>query len=80
MSLNPAKCAFGVKGGKFLSFVVTQRSIKSNLKKIQALINMKSLATIKDVQSLAGRVVTLNKFISKVTDKFILFFKTLKKA
>lgn len=80
MSLNPAKCAFGVKGGKFLSFVVTQRGIKSNLKKIQALINMKSLATIKDVQSLAGRVVTLNRFISKVTDKFILFFKTLKKA
>ena len=23
MSLNPAKCAFGVRGGKFLGFIVT---------------------------------------------------------
>lgn len=38
MSFNPAKCAFGVKGGKLLGFVVTQRGIKANPDKIHALV------------------------------------------
>ena len=33
-----------------------------------------------EVQSLAGRVAALNKFISKASDKCHIFFKTLKKA
>ena len=49
MSLNPAKCAFGVRGGKFLVFVVIKRGIDANPKKIQALIDMKSLTTVKDI-------------------------------
>ena len=35
---------------------------------------------IKEVQSLTGRVVALNRFISKATDKCLPFFKVLKKA
>ena len=35
---------------------------------------------VKDVQSLKGRVATLNMFVSKVTNKCLLFYKTLKKA
>ena len=35
---------------------------------------------IKEVQSLNGRVVALNKFISRAMDKCLPFFKTLKKA
>ena len=35
---------------------------------------------IKEVQSLNGRVETLNKFISKATDKCLPFFKVLRKA
>ena len=54
MSLNPTKFAFGVKGGKFLGFMVTQRGIEVNSEKIQALINMKSPTKPKEVQSLAG--------------------------
>src|ERR1700733_4265235 len=42
MSLNPTKCAFGVKGGKFLGFMVTKRGIEANPEKIQALIDMRS--------------------------------------
>ena len=30
MKLNPAKCAFGVKGGKFLGYMVTERGIEAN--------------------------------------------------
>ena len=41
---------------------------------------MSSPKMIKEVQYLTGRVAALNRFISKVTDKCLPFFKTLKKA
>ena len=41
---------------------------------------MCSPRTTKEVQSLTGRVVALNRFVSKATDKCLPFFKTLKKA
>ena len=36
--------------------------------------------TVKEVQKLAGRIAALNKFVTKVTDKGLPFFKTLKQA
>ena len=41
---------------------------------------MSSPRTTKEMQSLTGIVAALNKFISKVTDKCLPFFKTMKKA
>ena len=41
---------------------------------------MASPKTIKEVQKLIGRIAALNMFISKVTDKCLPFFKTLKQA
>ena len=41
---------------------------------------MSSPWTTKEVQSLTGRVVAFNRFVSKATDKYLPFFKTLKKA
>ena len=35
---------------------------------------------IKEVQSLNDKVVTLNKFVSRATDKCLPFFCTLKKS
>ena len=32
MGLNPDKCAFGVKAGKFLGFMITRRGIEANPK------------------------------------------------
>ena len=34
MKLNPSKCIFGVVSGKFLGFMVSQRGIEANLKKV----------------------------------------------
>ena len=34
MKLNPKKCTFGVKSGKFLGFIVSQRGIEANPRKI----------------------------------------------
>ena len=80
MKLNPSKCAFGVSSGKFLRFIVSQRGIEANPKKDMAILEMSSPRTTKEMQSLTGRVVALNRFVSKATDKCLPFFKTLKKA
>ncbi|XP_034218890.1 uncharacterized protein LOC117630254 [Prunus dulcis] len=78
MRLNPKKCAFGVSSGKFLGFMISQRGIEANPEKIKAIIDMERPKTTKDVQSLTGRVAALTRFISKVTDKCVPFFKALK--
>ena len=80
MKLNPRKCAFRVSSGKFLGFMVSQREIEANLDKIQAILDMEPPNNIKEVQSLRGRVATLNRFVSKATDKCLPFFKILRKA
>ena len=59
MKLNPTKCAFGVSSGKFLGFIVPQRGIEANSKSVRVILEMSSPKTIKEVQSLTGRVVTL---------------------
>ena len=80
MKLNPAKCIFGVASGKFLGFMVSQRGIEANPKKVQAIINITSPKTVKEVQKLIGRIAALNGFVSRVTNKCLPFFKTLKQA
>ena len=80
MKLNPSKCAFGVSSGMFLGFMVSQRGIEANLDKIQAILDMEPPKNIKEVQSLTGWIAALNKFVSKVTDKCLPFFKILRKA
>ena len=75
MKLNPSKCAFGVSLGKFLRFMVSQWGIEANPDKIQEILNMEPPRNVKEVQSLIGQVATLNRFVSKVIDKCLPFFK-----
>ena len=80
MKLNPGKCAFGVTTGKFLGFMVLQRVIEANPNKIRAIIEMTPPKNGKEVQSLNDKVATLNRFVSRATDKCLPFFRTLKKS
>ena len=80
IKLNPGKCVFGVVLGKFLGFMVSQRGIKENPEKVQAIINMASPKTVKEVQKLTERIAAINRFVSRATDKCLPFFKTLKQA
>ncbi|KAL0407859.1 UNVERIFIED_CONTAM: hypothetical protein Sradi_1720300 [Sesamum radiatum] len=50
LKLTPAKCAFGVQGGRFLGFMVTQRGIEANPLKIKAILDMKTPVCINEVQ------------------------------
>jgi len=52
MKLNPEKCTFGVEGGKFLGFMLTHRGIEANPDKCQAILNMRSPNSVKEVQQL----------------------------
>ncbi|KAK4855456.1 hypothetical protein QYF36_007558 [Acer negundo] len=80
MKLNPAKCLFEVSSGKFLGYQVSQRGIEVNPDKIQALADMVSPKSLKEVQKLTGCLASLNSFISKSTDKCLPFFRALKKG
>uniref|UniRef100_A0A2N9EPX2 Uncharacterized protein n=1 Tax=Fagus sylvatica TaxID=28930 RepID=A0A2N9EPX2_FAGSY len=80
MKLNPGKCAFDVSSGKFLGFMVSQREIEANPDKIKAILEMSPPKTVKEVQSLTGKAATLNRFVSRSTDKCLPFFKILRKA
>ena len=64
MKLNPSKYAFGVASGKSLGFMVSQRGIEVNPEKVQAILDMASPKTVKEVQKLIGRIAALNKFVS----------------
>ena len=80
MKLNPGKCAFEVTTGKFLGFIVSQRGIEANPDKIRAIMEMTPPRNVKKVQSLNGKVTTLNRFVLWATDKCLPFFRTLKKS
>ncbi|KAL0288700.1 UNVERIFIED_CONTAM: hypothetical protein Sradi_7091300 [Sesamum radiatum] len=80
LKLNPGKCAFGVSGGRFLGFMVTQRDIKANPDKIKAILDMGPPTNINEVQRLTGRIAALSRFISKSAEKGLPFFKTLREV
>ncbi|CAL2246251.1 unnamed protein product [Prunus armeniaca] len=80
MKLNPSKCTFGVSSGRFLGYLVMQRGIEAHPLQIKAILEMKSPSTVKEIQSPTGRAAALNRFLLKSTDKFVPFFKALKKG
>jgi hypothetical protein len=76
--LIPNKCVFGVPSGKLLGFIISQCGIKANPEKISAITSMKAPTCIKDVQKLTGCMAALNRFISKLGERGLPFFKLLK--
>ena len=63
-----------------MGFMVSQRGIEINLDKIRAIMEMTQPTNIKEVQSLNGKVVALNRFVSRAIDKYLPFFHMLQKS
>ncbi|XP_074347301.1 uncharacterized protein LOC141686146 [Apium graveolens] len=59
MMLNPVKCAFSIGYEIFLGHMVSKRGIKTNPDKIKAILDMKALHSIKDIQKLSMRIAAL---------------------
>jgi hypothetical protein len=78
--LNPKKCVFGVSAGKLLGFLVLHRGIEANPEKIKAIETMRPPARIKDVQKLTGSLAALSRFISRLAERALPFFKLLRKS
>jgi hypothetical protein len=76
--LNPNKYVFGVPSGKLLGIIISHRGIKANPEKISTITKMKAPTCIKDVQKLTGCMAALNRFISKLGERGLPFFKLLK--
>ncbi|GJU52868.1 reverse transcriptase domain-containing protein [Tanacetum coccineum] len=80
MKLNPKKCTFGAVEGMFLGYMITPEGIKPSHDKPEAVLQLPSPRTIKDVHSLNGKLASLNRFLSKSAEKSFPLFKTLKKC
>ena len=80
MKLNPSRCVFRVTTGKFLGFMVSHRGIEVNSEKVRAIMELEPPRTVKELQSLNGKIAALNRFVSKTTDKCLPFFSTLRKS
>ena len=80
MKLNPSKCVFWVTAGKFLGFMVSQKGIEVNPEKVRAIMELEPPRTVKEVQSLNGKIVALNRFVFRAMDKCLPFFCTLRKS
>nr|GEV57419.1 hypothetical protein [Tanacetum cinerariifolium] len=80
MKLNPKKCKLGAAKGMFLGYMINSEVIKPCPDKTDVVLQLPSSRTIKEVQSLNGKLASLNRFISKSAEKYLPLFKTLKKC
>ena len=78
MRLNPKKCTFGVRSGRFLDFLVSREGIRANPDKLQAIMDMAPPRSVKEVQRLTGRMAALNRFLSRSAVRGLPFFRVLK--
>ncbi|GJV25024.1 reverse transcriptase domain-containing protein [Tanacetum coccineum] len=76
--LNPKKCSFEVEEGPFLGHLITKHGIKANPSKVKAVTNLDQPRTLKDIQSLNGKLAALSQFLSKGAERSLAFFKVLK--
>ncbi|GJZ61478.1 reverse transcriptase domain-containing protein [Tanacetum coccineum] len=80
MKLNPKKCTFRAREGMFLGYMISPEGIKLCPDKTEAVLQLPSPRTIKEVQSLNRKLASLNRFLSKSAKKSLPLFKTLKKC
>jgi hypothetical protein len=75
--LNPNKCVFGVTADKLLGFLVSYRGIEANPENIRTIEEMHPPAHIKGVQKLTGCLAVLSRFIFRLAERALPFFKLL---
>jgi hypothetical protein len=80
VKLNPKKCVFGVPRGMLLGFILSERCIKANPKKITAITNMGPIKDLKGVQRVMGCLAALSRFISRLGEKGLPLYRLLRKV
>ena len=67
LRLNPSKCTFGVRSGKLLRFIVSQRGIEVDPDKVRVILEIPHPCTEKEVQGFLGRLNYIARFIFQLT-------------
>jgi uncharacterized protein YehS (DUF1456 family) len=73
LKMNPLKCAFGVKSGKFLGFIIQHRGIEVDQSKIDAIQRMPEPKNLRELRSLQGHFAYIRRFISNLAGRCHLF-------
>ena len=79
LRLNPNKCTFGVRSGKLLGFIVSNKGIEVDPAKVKAIQEMPAPHTEKEVRGFLGCLNYISRFISHLTSTCESIFKLLKK-
>jgi hypothetical protein len=78
--LNPKKCVFDMSSGKLLDYMVSFRRIDANPKKVKAIEKLQPARTRKEIQKLASMMAALSRFISKLGERGMSFYRLLCEA
>jgi hypothetical protein len=73
-------CKYRMISGKLLSYMVSFRGIDANPTKVEAIKKLQPPRTRKEIQKLAGMMAALSRFISKLGEHVMPFYKLLRKA
>jgi hypothetical protein len=80
VKLNPKKCVFGVPRGMLLGFIVSERGIEANPKKIAAITNKGPIKDFKGVQRVMGCLAALSHFSSRLGEKGLPLYRLIRKV
>lgn len=78
METKPQKCIFGVPSSILLGNIVSHDGIRPNPEKVKAVLDMTPPKRVKDVQKLTGCMAALSRFVSRLGEKGLPFFKLLR--
>ncbi|XP_019157595.1 PREDICTED: uncharacterized protein LOC109154212 [Ipomoea nil] len=59
---------------------MTKRGIEPNPAKVEEILDMQPPTTVREVQQLTGRLAALSRFLSKLAERALPFFKVLRKV
>jgi hypothetical protein len=69
LKMNPLKCAFGVSTRRFLGFIVHEKGIEVDPKKVESIEKIGEPTCKRDVQKLLGKINYLRRFIANLAGK-----------
>jgi hypothetical protein len=75
VKLNLEKCVFGVPRGMLLGYIVSQRGIEANPKKVAALERMGPIRDLRGVQKVLGCLAAMSRFISRLGEKGLPLYR-----
>jgi hypothetical protein len=78
--MNPLKCAFAVKSGVFLGFIIHHRGIEIEPKKIKAILKMPPPKNLSELKSLQGHLAYIRCFISNLSRRTQPFTRLMRKG